>query len=94
MAEIKAIEYAYDRLRLLDQTRLPQEQQILELGTCAEVVDAIKQMKVRGAPALGVVAAYALALAARESDTNDRDRFLSQLEEAAPRWGRSDSRGW
>ena len=82
MSEIKAIEYAYGKLCLLDQTRLPLEQHGLELRTYSEVIQAIKEMRVRGAPALGVVAAYAVAMAAREMDTSDRDQFLRHLQTA------------
>ena len=82
MAEIKAIEYAYGKLRLLDQTRLPLEQQVLELRSHLEVAQAVKEMRVRGAPALGVVAAYAMAMASRDADATDRHCFLTQLEEA------------
>ncbi len=50
-------------LQLLDQSRLPQEEKFLRLNTWEEVFSAIKDMKVRGAPAIGVAAGYALALA-------------------------------
>lgn len=50
---------------LLDQTRLPGEETYLELSDWREVAEAIITMKVRGAPAIGLAAAYAIALAAR-----------------------------
>jgi methylthioribose-1-phosphate isomerase len=49
---------------LLDQRRLPDEVVAVRCGTAAEVADAIRSMVVRGAPAIGIAAAYALALAA------------------------------
>ena len=52
------------RVRLLDQTRLPEESLTLDLATVDEVAEAITTMRVRGAPAIGVTAAYGLALAA------------------------------
>ncbi|MDO9445526.1 MAG: S-methyl-5-thioribose-1-phosphate isomerase, partial [Dehalococcoidia bacterium] len=52
------------RVRLLDQTRLPEESLTLDLVTVEEVAEAITTMRVRGAPAIGVTAAYGLALAA------------------------------
>ena len=82
MPEIRAIEYAYGKLCLLDQTRLPLDEHTVELRLYREVIQAVKEMRVRGAPALGVVAAYGMAMAAREIDTNDRSGFLSQLEGA------------
>ena len=52
------------RVVLLDQRRLPDEEVELECGSAAEVADAIAQLAIRGAPAIGVAAAYGLALAA------------------------------
>ena len=82
MSEIRPIQWANGTLRLLDQTRLPYEEVILEVHGYLEAVDAIKEMRVRGAPAIGVTAAYAVAMAARELDISDRDTFLQRLEEA------------
>jgi methylthioribose-1-phosphate isomerase len=57
---------------IIDQTRLPHEFVVVELATLAETAQAIKHMLVRGAPLIGVTAAYGLALAMREdpSDAN------------------------
>ena len=82
MSEIRPIEWANGTLRLLDQTRLPTEEVIVEAHGYLEAVDAIKTMRVRGAPAIGVTAAYAVAMAARELDISDKDTFLRRLEEA------------
>jgi methylthioribose-1-phosphate isomerase len=67
---------------LLDQTRLPFEEIIVEAHGYLEAVDAIRTMRVRGAPAIGVTAAYAVAMAARDLDVSDRDTFLQRLAEA------------
>jgi methylthioribose-1-phosphate isomerase len=53
---------------LLDQRRLPDEQVELECGTVEELVDAIRTLAIRGAPAIGVAAAYGIALAAARGD--------------------------
>jgi methylthioribose-1-phosphate isomerase len=53
---------------LLDQRRLPDEEIELECFTAAEVAAAIRELAIRGAPAIGVAAAYALALAAERGD--------------------------
>ncbi|MBI3668003.1 MAG: hypothetical protein HY236_17530, partial [Acidobacteria bacterium] len=66
-----------------DQTRLPLEQVTMELGHYQQVVDAIREMRVRGAPAIGVAAAYAVAMAAREIPGTDRKESRSRLEKAA-----------
>ena len=56
---------------LLDQRRLPDEEVELECATVAELVTAIRELAIRGAPAIGVAAAYGLALAAARGDDLD-----------------------
>ncbi len=63
----KAIVWNNDRLYLLDQRVLPMQELYLELQTAAATADAIRDMVVRGAPAIGVTAAFGVVLAARES---------------------------
>ena len=72
MDEIKPIQWVDGKLVLLDQTRLPLEQINLELDHYQQAVDAIREMRVRGAPAIGVTAAYAMAMAARDLDVKDQ----------------------
>src|SRR2546425_5036678 len=55
-------------LKLLDQTRLPAEESWLECRTVEDVADAIRRLAVRGAPAIGLAAAYGLALGVRAGD--------------------------
>ena len=62
-----AIEWRDDALYLLDQRRLPAEETWLRLETAGAVADAIRDMVVRGAPAIGITAAYGVVLAWRES---------------------------
>jgi methylthioribose-1-phosphate isomerase len=50
------------RLHVLDQTRLPHEEVVLELTGAADTAEAIKRLAVRGAPLIGVAAAYGLAM--------------------------------
>jgi methylthioribose-1-phosphate isomerase len=71
------------RLRLLDQTRLPLEEVYLDLADYRAVAEAIRSMSVRGAPALGCVAAYGMALAALELRDASPDRFRAGIERAA-----------
>jgi S-methyl-5-thioribose-1-phosphate isomerase len=63
---VRALWYQPGTLYLLDQRRLPRTKTILRLHRPREVADAIRRMAVRGAPAIGVAAAYGMALAARE----------------------------
>lgn len=71
------LEFKDGALRLIDQRRLPEEESYVDCRTEAEVADAIRDMVVRGAPAIGVAAAYGMALAAAGSAN------LSQAEEVA-----------
>lgn len=77
----KAIEWRIGRLRILDQSKLPDEQAFIDLHYYNDVVLAIKEMKVRGAPAIGVAAAYGIALGASNIETEDRNEFLSRLND-------------
>ena len=60
-----AIRWQGDRLELLDQRVLPHRIRYVSLTDCAEVAAAIRDMVVRGAPAIGITAAYGAVLAAR-----------------------------
>jgi methylthioribose-1-phosphate isomerase len=69
---------------LLDQRRLPDEVVEVRCATAAEVADAIRSMVVRGAPAIGIAAAYGLALAAlRGDDLADAERVLASSRPTA-----------
>ncbi|MBK4731812.1 S-methyl-5-thioribose-1-phosphate isomerase [Oxynema sp. CENA135] len=72
-----------DRVLLIDQTRLPQEYSVVEICHYQDMAAAIQTMIVRGAPAIGVAAAYGIYLGAREIATTDRQQFLSELETVA-----------
>ena len=75
---------------LIDQTRLPQEEVWLEFSEYPAIVDAIRDMRIRGAPAIGIAGAYAMALAAREAAEHDRepkkwlDSAAEQIRSARP----------
>ncbi|NES25837.1 MAG: S-methyl-5-thioribose-1-phosphate isomerase [Symploca sp. SIO3E6] len=72
-----------DTVILIDQTQLPEKYTTVEITDYQEMAQAIKTMIVRGAPAIGIAAAYGMYLGAREIQTTDRNDFLSQLEEIA-----------
>jgi len=69
-----------DRVLLIDQTRLPNEYTLVEICDCEAMGNAIKTMIVRGAPAIGVSAAYGMYLGARDITTSDLAQFLIELE--------------
>lgn len=65
MSTFRSIEWKGDRLVLLDQRRIPEAKVFLELTAPEEVAAAIREMAVRGAPAIGAAAAFGVVLAAR-----------------------------
>jgi methylthioribose-1-phosphate isomerase len=79
---IAPVRWRGDRLLLLDQTRLPVEEIEREYTRWEDVADAIRTLVVRGAPAIGVAAAFGVALAARASRAQTFDAFLADLETA------------
>src|ERR687883_1550382 len=64
---IKTVEWTDEGVCMLDQRLLPTEEKYLMLRSYEEVAEAIKQMVVRGAPAIGISAAMGLALGAKQS---------------------------
>jgi methylthioribose-1-phosphate isomerase len=77
----RTIEWLDGKLRILDQSKLPREQIFVDLNNYHDVVLAIKEMRVRGAPAIGVAAAYGIALGALGIKTANNDEFLAQLNQ-------------
>jgi len=78
---VRAIEWLDGKLRILDQSKLPGEQIFADLDNYRDVVLAIKEVRVRGAPAIGVAAAYGIALGASGIETANKDEFLAQLHQ-------------
>ncbi len=73
---------AKDTLLLLDQTLLPEREVWLKLREMDDIWEAIKSLRVRGAPAIGVAAAYALYLAAKHSNAQHSDELLRDIAQA------------
>ncbi|MCQ4924055.1 S-methyl-5-thioribose-1-phosphate isomerase [Tissierella carlieri] len=82
MKEIKAIEFKDNILYLIDQRKLPTIYEIFQCKDYKEVDFAIKDMVVRGAPAIGATAAYGVVLAAKEFLNQDKKDFLGNLDKA------------
>ena len=78
----KTLWWADDHLEMIDQTRLPGELATLRCQSVREVARAIKEMRVRGAPAIGVAAAYGIVLAAQASRASSVEALLSEAQEA------------
>jgi len=76
--KFKTIEWLGDRVRIIDQRGLPLKENYLDLRTPEEVYDAIKNMAIRGAPAIGVIAGYGVALAALRDGS--KEQILNKIE--------------
>jgi methylthioribose-1-phosphate isomerase len=69
-------------VELLDQTRLPEREEYLRLERATDVAEAIRSLRVRGAPAIGVAAALGLALETARHTAQPRQEFLQAFDEA------------
>ena len=69
------------QLRLIDQTLLPLEVRYIDCGDVPTTCEAIRSLRVRGAPAIGVAAAYGVCLGLQTADSADRARFFERLNE-------------
>jgi methylthioribose-1-phosphate isomerase len=80
MSDLVPLEWRNGRLIILDQTRLPQNETYVELHDYLEVAAAIQSLAVRGAPAIGLAAAYGVAKGAEAIKTADVKVFRKQLQ--------------
>jgi methylthioribose-1-phosphate isomerase len=80
---IKTLEWTRDGVRFIDQTRLPIEEVYVTARTYQEVATAIREMIVRGAPALGVAAAMGIALGVMQSSARDQAALDREFEQIA-----------
>ncbi|MFE4105752.1 S-methyl-5-thioribose-1-phosphate isomerase [Almyronema epifaneia] len=83
MTPFRSIEWTGDALRLLDQRQLPHQTLYAEFTTASAVATAIHDMVVRGAPAIGVAAAFGLVLAAQQSQATSVEALRADLQTAA-----------
>lgn len=89
MAELQSVMHAqnirYDRkaesLYIIDQTLLPGEEREIRLQTAEEMYDAIRTLKVRGAPAIGICAGYCMYVLAKSIRGEDQQVFLKKLSD-------------
>lgn len=71
------------RVRMIDQTRLPEDLVHLETADVEAVWEAIKMLRVRGAPAIGIAAAMGVVTAVQNSTASATPQFLQELDDAA-----------
>ena len=77
------VEWVGDGVRLIDQTRLPEQEAYVLCTTAEEVAGAIRRMVVRGAPAIGAAAAYGMALAALQGRRSEGAEAIRQARPTA-----------
>ena len=82
MLDITPLRFENDRLYILDQTKLPNEEIETELTTKEDVWDAIKKLKVRGAPAIGVCAGYGLYISVKDFHGRDHGNNCEERKAA------------
>ncbi|MFX1470713.1 MAG: S-methyl-5-thioribose-1-phosphate isomerase [Promethearchaeota archaeon] len=80
---IPSIEWVNNKVKMIDQTKLPYNLEFLEFDNFRDVAIAIKIMNIRGAPAIGVAAAMGMALASIEYKALPKEDFLEKMKEAA-----------
>jgi methylthioribose-1-phosphate isomerase len=80
--KVETLRWRDGRLELIDQRRLPLEFEYVACETAAQTADAIRDMVVRGAPAIGCTAAYGVAVEAQHHAGSPRARFDAALEDA------------
>ncbi|WP_158755273.1 S-methyl-5-thioribose-1-phosphate isomerase [Dyella sp. S184] len=79
---IRAVQWQGDHLRLLDQRLLPREERWIDCADANQITQAIRDLAVRGAPAIGIAAAWGVALAAKQGEP--LDEVLATLRAARP----------
>ncbi len=77
---MRPIDWHNGRVRFIDQTRLPLEEVYTETDKVEALVDAIRTLRIRGAPALGIAAAFGVVLGAHAFSGLNRDEFLHHIE--------------
>lgn len=80
---VQSIEWHGDHLRLLDQTRLPERSVYVDIDDIGRVWEAINRMRVRGAPAIGIAAAYGLYLGIRNLPESGYESFRVEVDRLA-----------
>ena len=76
---MRMIKWQNGKVITVDQTKLPLQEVTLEIKTVEEMAEAIKTLRIRGAPLLGAAAGFGIALAAFQSKANTKEEFLCEL---------------
>ena len=81
-SSIRTVEWKNNKVVMIDQTKLPNQLVFVEYDNYNQVADAIRNLVVRGAPAIGVSGAFGLALAALQSNSTTKENLILDLQEA------------
>jgi methylthioribose-1-phosphate isomerase len=81
-SSLRTVEWKDNKVVMIDQTKLPNELVFVEYSDFNQVADAIRNLVVRGAPAIGVSGAFGLALAALQSTAKTKEELILDLEKA------------
>ena len=79
---LRTVEWINNKVKMIDQTKLPNQLTFVEFDDFNQVADAIRTLVVRGAPAIGVSGAFGLALASLQSNATTKDELIEYLEKA------------
>lgn len=79
---IKSIEWVGGYVQYIDQTKLPLDEVYIKTSDYRNVAEAIRKLRIRGAPLIGIAAAYAVALAGMESRKLESSKFVNEITEA------------
>ena len=77
---LSPIEWLDNKVRILDQTKLPEKITYIDISDYHDVLSAIKELKIRGAPAIGVAAAYGIAIGALKIKAEKNEAFFTQFD--------------
>lgn len=80
---VTTIEWSSGKIRMIDQTRLPGELVHLEIDDLDVLAEAIKSLRIRGAPAIGIAAAFGMVIGTQNFEGNDPSTFLEKVKETA-----------
>jgi len=86
---VKTIEWKNGAAHMIDQTLLPQQYKIIRCETVEKIWDAIKTLKIRGAPAIGIAAAFGLLIASEKSSAKNYSAYKREMQKSAKYLGSS-----
>lgn len=79
---VKTIEWIDNHIRMIDQTRLPEKLVYLDINDIPALCEAIRNLHIRGAPAIGIAAAMGVALSAIHYQGNDKKQFIKEIQKS------------